>query len=169
MQTLLSNANRGFSLLELLLVFFLMASLSLLSVGPIKNYLESLDRQRSYDHLKTLIDHMRWKSMMAQGRLGVCGSSNLKRCDGHWALGVMAFNTENQEIISTMRFSQSCSLQFSSSLGRNESIVFTSAGMTEGQQGHFYCHVAHSADQWRLDLKLNGSTRLYRLHSFAGH
>lgn len=148
---------RGLSLIELLLVMLLIASLALVSVAPIHHYLIHMRNEKTFDALKRTIDHMRWQAIAQNQIYGVCGSSDQQHCNGAWTSGVIGFGPAGM-VMTSIAVSSECRLRFAGSLGRNSAIFFTPGGMTQGQQGHFYCE--NPVDHWQLDVKINGSTVL---------
>lgn len=148
---------RGLSLIELMLVMLLIASFALVSMAPIHQYLIHMRNEKTFDALKRTLDHMRWQAIASHASYGVCGSSDQQHCNGTWASGVIGFSPAGI-VITSMEVSPECHLRFVGSLGRNSAIFFTPGGMTQGQQGHFYCE--NPADPWQLDVKINGSTVL---------
>ena len=150
---------RGLSLIELLLVMLLMASFALVSMAPIHNYLIHMRNEKTFDALKRTMDHMRWQAIAQNQMYGVCGSSDRQHCNGEWASGVIGFGLAGR-VITTIDISPDCHLRFVGSLGRNSAIFFTPGGMTQGQQGHFYCENHVLDDHWQLDVKINGATVL---------
>lgn len=154
MDSLMSNKYSGFSLIEVLFVLILVATLSSFSIAPLQNFLNKSKMEALANNLYTDIVSARHISIQKNKRIVVCPLLESGKCGTDWSKGWQIMDDLG---VIQIRYSDTKSKITTS---RTEpQIVFQPIGTSLGHNNTFLICDADSNVTWRLILNNQGRLR----------
>lgn len=145
----------AFSLVELIIFCGLLAIFSVVGVGAWFAQRTHLRLQSVAHEVRQALLFARMEAIQLQRPVVYCGSQDLIHCDGHWSLGQLVQIQHGKRL---RRYQPAANIQvtYTGNLNHKQQILFTSEGITGGQQGHFSICSAHLTECIRLVLHYSG-------------
>jgi len=128
--------SSGLTLIELLLAICLISIFALASFSSWRHFLEKNQLEIATSDLLQFLKSARQNAIEKGERITVCPSSDHQYCDKNWSAKSLIICDKTQ-VIAFQDFPEIIQLNWKSSLGHNDQLVFLSTGLTHGQQGHF--------------------------------
>lgn len=130
--------SHGFTLWELLIVLILLGVMLLLASPSWQPMLQRNQVDSIVNPLASAIRFSRRSAITSDQDVALCGSSDQKTCDGSWNAGRLVITESGQVLRRSGALPSAYQLFWRSSFSRNDRLVFTPEGFTNGQQGSFY-------------------------------
>ncbi len=148
--------QRGFTLLELLIVLALIAILARVAVPALEELLERNQRQVAFNQLARALHNARAYAVTHRVTVELCGSRDGLSCHNDWSQGWLLREVNNATPITFTRFnSDRQRLQWR---GFRQGIQFNSSGVGPSSNGRFYsCYKEQIS--WQLILNRQGRLR----------
>ncbi|KUJ79643.1 MULTISPECIES: Tfp pilus assembly protein FimT/FimU [Microbulbifer] len=168
MKKIIKN-NRGFTLIELMLVITILGVTISLAAPPMSDFLKRYQAEAQRQKLFDLIALSRSKAYGHGQIYTLCGSADRQTCSGTWADGALFFadtdgngsRTSDEEIERVMEpLPDGASLTWSS-FGNKPYLQFRPNGLTPNQSGNFSYCPPDGNEQYGWIIVLNAMGRPY--------
>ena len=130
--------KKAFSIIELLLVLAIFGAI-LLIIMPFGRGLIGKNRAQAHtDELRAGLRFARAAAIGLGESVKFCGSKNHKECDGLWGEGQIIVTESNKVLRVLSEIPVGDKLVWRGSCGEKDTIIFSQAGLPNGQRGSFY-------------------------------
>lgn len=146
----------GFTIFELVISLTLVVILGTLTAPSLQHLVTNHEKTLTTQKIKRTLEFARMSAIKWQQNVMVMPLQN------HWNNGVQVVLADNKQLLRVESITQKkLSLQFRSSLGRSDAIVFTSLGFTLGQQGSFLiCSLVSNSACTKIIILRSGDMRI---------
>jgi type IV fimbrial biogenesis protein FimT len=151
--------QKGFSLIELLVVISIILVLTLCAIPSFKTYLSHSKEQVLLSQLIRSIQLARSEAITRNAAVTLCHSNNSIDCTGEWKNGAILM--EEQKNISTIQFVATQGKLNWRAARKLEYLVFQSDGMLQPENGTFwYCSLYAENPTWAVMIGHVGKPRI---------
>lgn len=126
----------AYSLVELLLVFTLIAMALLFGEPTFRHLFSTKDADLVTQTIINLLNYARSEAIKRGHNISICPSDDGKQCGSDWAKGQIIIDTESNEVLQHFaQLPRGNRLTWNNSFGNNNEIIFTAMGYANGQKG----------------------------------
>ena len=127
----------GVTLIELLSVILSLSILVGITIGSWFYYRLKVKRDGVMEQVRHAMAMARSEAMLRQAVVVYCSSADLKHCGGRWDQGQIIRYRHSNRVLRTYPPVPGVLSSFHANFGRNDRILFSAEGFTEGQNGRF--------------------------------
>lgn len=167
--------NRGFTLIEILIVVAIIAILATVGIPYMSNVLARLEARKVESIINTLTTHSKQQSYLHHQRISLCGSQDGSSCNpNRWSKSIIVFHDNqnknrvrdtNERILQTINLELKYGTLTWSGAGRsvvNNPTFQPDSGLPRGSNGTFrYCSYEH-ANHFAMIMSDMGHVRANR-------
>ncbi len=159
----------GFTFIELIITLAIFLILATLSIPWWRHFIVEHRMDVFFNRVTNAIYVTRLTAISRGEMVSLCGSADLKSCDGNWQTGMITIISATKKVVRQYPgLALGYRLIWRSSLGLNISLNFTADGFTQGQQGTFYlCPPAGQSMARRVIVNRTGRLRVERARVYA--
>lgn len=152
--------NKGFSLLELIIVLFITIILLFIGVSGWNNFKQQQNSHIIMQQIAGAINFARIEAIKRGEPIIFCKSSDHQHCGGEWRDGQLVISSQGEVLQALDPLPLGDNLIWRSSFGRNDALELLPTGFTNGQQGRFYYISSHKNTELAPVLVINQTGRI---------